>query len=480
MTTAHETIAELKALFDQSPTPIPFQLAIPPTPWQACFLPDGMREAAEAIAEHVQAPIALAGFSVISAIAHLAQRIADAEHPEGGNMPCSLFALVLADSGDRKSACFRLASQPINEAEQKNRQHYKQQCEAILADNQSRKKTSKDSSFATLPKDPRTLYREGTVEAIARDMILGGRPAMSLSTDEGGQFFGGHSMKSDTRTNACGMLTRLFDGNGVERNRVGADSGSGYRYGVRFSMFMAAQPIAVKEALNDPLLKGQGLLARFLFSAPESLAGSRFTNREKLSAKANDNPALKAYWATLGKMYSQPWQVDEHDGLELSVAEMNEEAREIWITFYNDIEGKLKPTGELVCIKPFAQRGGEIARRLAIVFAVWRHIHENTLALEVDGTDMQRATLVVTYSLQEWHRQQGGNPLSAIEQDALILLKAMQKQPERWQGISRSFIGQHCPIFLRQDCNRRNAAISELMKRHWLYDDGTGLKLMNA
>lgn len=477
MNHGRETIRSLLAELDNQPPPIPFETVAPITKWDSCCLPDGMREAADAIANHVQAPLPLAAISVICAVGHVAQRLGDAERPTGGQMPSSLFALVLADSGDRKSECFRLASQPIDDTERELRQKHSQECARIYAAAFGMKKADKQALKSEIPSDPRTLYREGTVEAIARDMVNGGQPAMSLSTDEGGQFFGGHSMTSDTRANACGMLTRLFDGQGVERNRVGADSGSGFRYGVRFGLFIAAQQVTVNGALNDPLMRGQGLLPRFLFSAPESIAGQRLTSQERLAAKVSDNMGMRDYWKTLRKMNAEPWHTDEHGSLKLSVVPLDAEALDIWIENYNEVETQIKPDGCLIGIKAFAGRSGELARRLATVFAIWRHFHEATEAMVVDGTDMQRAYLLVKYSIKEWNRQQGGTPLTIVERDAIKLLTAMQKNPERWKGVSRSFIAQHCPNALREDVDRRNAAINELQKRHWLYDDGTGLVL---
>ena len=461
---------------DDIASPIPFVLELPPVEWPTCALPDGMREAAQAIADHAQAPLPLAGFAVVSAVSHIAQRIADAERPTGGAMPSSLFALVLADSGDRKSECFRLAALPIEQAEHKKRQEHRQSCERILNQAHGLKKPDKDAMLASIPSDPRTLFCEGTVEAIARAFINDGMPAMSLSTDEGGQFFGGYSMTSDTKANACGM-TRLFDGKGIERNRIGADSGSGFRFGVRFSLFIAAQPVTVREALADPLLRGQGLLPRFLFAAPESIAGSRLINRERLSRKPEHDQRLKDYWRTLTKLEETPWKTDLHESLELLVAKLDDEAQDIWMDYYNHFEKQIHPTGELTCIKAFVSRGGELARRLATIYAVWRHFSDDTPTLLVDGTDMKRACLLVEYSMKEWLRLQGGQRLSEVERDAYALLKFMQKKPERWQCISRSIIAQYGPSSLRDDAERRNAAISELFRRRWLVDNDEGICL---
>jgi hypothetical protein len=153
---------------------------------------------------------------------------------------------------------------------------------------------------------------------------------------------------------------------------------------------------------------------------------------------------------------------------------------DIWIATYNQLEKQMDDGAALSGIRPFVSRAGELARRLATVFAIWRHYHEGTESLAVDGTDMKRACLLVEYSLKEWNRQQGGVALTPVEQDAYSLLKFMQKEPARWQGVVRSKIAQYGPGFLRNDIERRNAAIDELFRRYWLIDMDEGICLMPA
>jgi len=461
--------------------PVPFEKNIAPTAWPSAALPDGMREAADAIAKYVDAPLPLAGFAVIAAVSHIAQRIADAMSATHRAMPCSLFILSLADSGDRKSECFRIATDPTRRREEKLRKQHQKECEQIRKQSIEQKTNRQaEKVLEETPSDPRTLYTEATLESIARDFVSGSRPALSQSTDEGCQFFGSYSMKAETKTHAIGTLIKLFDGGGIERNRVSQDSDKQFRYGIRFGIFLSAQKIAVDESLKDPLLKGQGLLPRFLFSAPDSLAGTRLLSKEKLSEKAHDDPAIKAYWKTLEKMDGETWRTDEHGSLDIRIIGLSEDALELWIEKYNEIEIQLGKNGDLTDIKPFASRAGELARRVATVFAIWRHYYSDTLTLEVDELDMARAWALVGYSLNEWKRQ-FGCVLSPVERDAKALLEWMQKVrvEKSWDYFSRSRIGQYCPSQLRSDLDRRNAAITELISRHWLTDIDGDLYLMS-
>src|SRR5690554_2645364 len=186
----------------QYPAPLPL---IPETaagtPYPLHSLPTLLRDTAETIAQHVQAPAALAGQCVIGAAVYLAQTRANAPHlhrPEG--MPCSLFLLTLGQSGDRKSECRRLAFRVIDDAEREARSSHRQQCDDIDRAGAHLKGKARDEYLAEhpLPADPRTQYSDATFEPIAGDFIRG-MAAACWDTDEGGQLFGGASMKADTR-----------------------------------------------------------------------------------------------------------------------------------------------------------------------------------------------------------------------------------------------------------------------------------------
>ena len=125
---------------------------------------------------------------------------------------------------------------------------------------------------------------------------------------------GGYSLKAETRAASLGMLTRLFDGGGVQRDRVG-DGQSGFRYGVRFGLFLSAQPIVLRESLADPVLREQGFLPRFLYAAPQSLAGGRFLDASDLSRRASDDARIVDYWDGRVHLRHQLLKQIERDGL---------------------------------------------------------------------------------------------------------------------------------------------------------------------
>ncbi|WP_051304920.1 DUF3987 domain-containing protein [Chitinilyticum litopenaei] len=458
--------------------PEPFEEEAPATPWPDDCLPGIMQDAADAIAEHVKAPHALAGMAVLAAVAHIAQRLVDAPRPSGGQMPCSLFVLTLLESGGRKSECFNLATAPITKSEIEKRNAHRAECQRLEQSAAAAKPKDRAAIMAQCPPDPRTLYRESTVEKIIRDFVRGSQPAMSWATDEGGVALGGHSLRSETCRASLGNLTRLFDGSGCERDRIG-DGQSGFRFGIRFGLFLSCQPIVAREAMADPLLSGQGFFPRFLLAAPESLTGTRFIEPGDLERKATDDERLAAYWQTLAAMDAHAIHTDEHGGLTLPAVAMTSEAVEVWRLWFNRIEASIEQFGDYAHIAPFGGRAGELARRIAAVFACWRQF-EGGLALPVvDADDMRRAIALCNYSLAEWARTNGSARLSQTERDAQSLLRWMQHKC--LSSFTRSVIAQGCTSELRGSRNkqRRTAAIDELLRRRWLAERDGALFLFS-
>ena len=110
--------------------------------------------AARAIVEHTRAPDAIAGQSVLAAAALAVQGHADALHPATDQRtPLSLFALTIAESGERKSAVDRLALKPIIDFERELMLAAQEEVEkyAIAKDIYDAKK---ESALRSLKKDP--------------------------------------------------------------------------------------------------------------------------------------------------------------------------------------------------------------------------------------------------------------------------------------------------------------------------------------
>ena len=182
-------------------------------PYPIHALPPLAQDAVKAISEHVQSPIAMTAQCVIGAMSHIAQAKVNAPHPfNAQGEPCSLFLLTEGQSGSRKSTSRNLADQAIIKYERKQYEAYRQDLEQWKSGQAGLPKKDREAYCAENPppNDPSTLYSDITLESIAGLFIDGVLNNASIASDEAGQFFGGHSMKADTRNQALGVLCQVI------------------------------------------------------------------------------------------------------------------------------------------------------------------------------------------------------------------------------------------------------------------------------
>lgn len=441
----------------------------PPTPYPIELLPKRMQAAVMAIADHVQAPLALAGQCVIAAAAHLAQtRVNAPDVHRASGMPCTLFMMTLGNSGDRKSSCRNLAFKAIDQAEREARLDHQQRLAEIAFEAEQYKGKKRDEFVAAhpAPRDPRTQFTDSTFEPIVGAFIRG-MPAASWDTDEGGQVLGGYSLnkRSDTRSSTIGGLSKGFDSGTFERTRAhGNQEGSGFAYNRRLGLHLMAQPVTAKESLADPLLREQGFLPRFLFASPGSLAGTRFLTPEQLVKKSYSDPRLQAFWARCEELMLSHEYVS-HDTGEVTppALELTEDATRGWLGFYNEVELGQGPLGQYSGLRPFAGRAGELARRVATVLAFFEG------HAQIDGECMHCACGLVFYSLTEWLRYTDSPSIDPEKQQAADLLDWLRvpKRASNWKIFHRDKLGNSGPPQVRK-AKKRDRLLAILCEHHLL------------
>lgn len=372
------------------------------SPYPIHALPPLARDAVMAISEHVQSPIAMTAQCVIGAMSHIAQVHVNAPHPFNANgEPCSLYLLTEGQSGSRKSTSRNMADKAIIQHERKQYELYRRSLEQWKSGQASLNKKDRETYNAENPPphDPSTLYSDITLESIAGLYVDGILNNASIASDEAAQFFGGHTMKGDTRNQALGGYAKLFDDGFVERTRSKSNlNGSGRAYDVRLTFNLQGQHEVLSEALKDPVLRGQGFLPRFILTVPENLAGTRLQDAIYQSKNANHDHRLIAYWTRCEYLLDDcPRPQAEH---ELNngryVIPMNEDARQIDLAFYNmfeELQGKGK---RYEYLQAFASRASQLARRLATVFAYFEGLQW------IDAKTLTGACEVVKHSLNEW------------------------------------------------------------------------------
>ncbi|MGJ8668975.1 MAG: DUF3987 domain-containing protein [Oceanococcus sp.] len=451
-----------------------------PQPFPMSSLPPLMRDAAQAIASHVKAPPELAAYCVISAASHLAQCRVNAPHllqPSG--MPCSLFTLVLADSGDRKSQCDKLALKEVSDSEKATRSAWQKD---IAETNASYRKQSasggKKSPPPKRPPDPRTIYgSDASYTKIVANFINECQPYATWATDEGGQFFGSHNMKKETVAATIGGLVKWFDEGAGERDRATDNAdGSGFAHNRRLGINLLAQEVAVRDALDSPLLQGQGFLPRFLFASATTLAGTRQLTKSDLSLKSYSDRRLQRYWARCRCiMDTHPLTTNEQGELtNLHVLPLTDAATTVWLEYFNRWESAQAPLQEFSALRPFAGRAGELLRRLATVLAYFEgqpNINDDT---------MSSAAAIVEHSLSEWARYIGAvraDPTLKAASEVLHWLTKPHRKDD-WAHFDRAKWGKCAPKALRPAA-KRDKVLAILTDKHCIHEMSTGQYAIN-
>lgn len=408
-----ESVSEVLAFLDEA-----IELLSKPTEWDELLplsqsetilnpypihaLPPLAQEAVRAISEHVQSPIAMTAQCVIGAMSHIAQAKVNAPHPfNSQGEPCSLYLLTEGQSGSRKSTSRNLADQAIIKYERKQYEAYRQELEQWKTAQAGLPKKDREAYCAENPppNDPSTLYSDITLESIAGLYIDGILSNASIASDEAGQFFGGHTMKGDTRNQALGGYAKLFDDGFVERTRSKSNlNGSGRAYDVRLTFNLQGQHEVLADALKDPVLRGQGFLPRFILTIPENLAGTRLQDAIYRNKNASTDHRLIAYWTRCEYLLDDCPHVKAEHELHNGryVLPMNDEAKDIDQEFYNMFEVSQGKGKRYEYLQAFASRASQLARRLATVFAYFEGLQW------IDAKTLKGACEVVKHSLNEW------------------------------------------------------------------------------
>lgn len=388
-----DRIAGATPIVVEGPRPL-FRELPPAQPFPIRALGPVLQRAAQAISDVIQCPEVCSANSVLSVASLAAQGTADVMLPigQGKRAPLSLFVLTVLDSGERKSSADSMALKPVRDFEHElaeyeaaERQSYNVKLAAheVAAKQLTNKhKGDRNALEAALhdlgpaPQPPLISIiapsSDPTFEGLYR-IFQQGRPSIAALCDDAGSFLGGHSFKAEQKQAATANLCRAWDGSKLERIRAG--DGVTVLYGRRLATHLMVQTGVSAAFLSDQQFADQGLLARFLISAPEGRMGTRFRDDaeyQKLAYSAALD--LDDYNKAIARLLRQPirWK-NEHDravGVEFNLLGFAADARSLYVGFVNAIEKELTRNGSLYPVRAFASKLPEHAARIAGVLTL--------------------------------------------------------------------------------------------------------------
>ena len=406
------TIIDLQAEIWGTPEPLANNPSTP-TPYPINAFTGLLRQVIEWVAYYAQVPLAMAGQCVLGALAHMGQRFIDA--PFGhSHMPASLILITEGESGSGKTKAMSLTHFKINEYERQQYKQYLQDIDIWESDKAGLKgkELAEYKDDNPMPSNPKTMFKEATIEPILDMFISGQITNASWTTDEAGQFFNGHTMTGDTAGSALSSLTTLYSDGTVSRVRSQKSAYATPRtdaYDVRMTLLLQGQRVVLEPALTDPLMNGQGFLARALIACPDDLRGKRTLNDEnRNNDDPNDNPYLIEYWSRCHSLLdtlpaNEPTD-EQGEPKRLKVQWADNDTKQVFNDFAQAIENRQAQGQPLEYLKAYASRMAENASRIASLMAFF----EGRKVITID--DITRAFMLVEYSTAERLRYLDATP----------------------------------------------------------------------
>ncbi|WP_031598715.1 DUF3987 domain-containing protein, partial [Ferrovum myxofaciens] len=205
--------------------PVPQNLVtrIQTAPYPMDALPDDLRATVGEVQAFVKAPVAMVSTCAITALSVVIQGVADIRRASKLEGPSSLFSLIIADSGERKSTLDNFFSKAIRNYEDEERDRLAEavkenraaiatwaakregllaaikdagKCGKSTADIEAKMRDHEKREPARLLV-PRLTYSDATSEALAWG-LHDAWPTAGLLSSEAGTVFGGHSMGGDS------------------------------------------------------------------------------------------------------------------------------------------------------------------------------------------------------------------------------------------------------------------------------------------
>lgn len=409
--------------------PLPLR---PPLPPSEAFPVDElgaiMTRAVKQIAFTIQVPVAIAAQSILANASLAVQGHYDVEMLHGDIKPTSMYFLSVLHSGGRKSASDTMAGKAIKEFEENSRNEYKTcfnnylnrldlwkvERNAIL-----KNKNIKDKEFEldalglepSAPMKPVVTVPEPSAEALQKCLGLE-RPSMGLFSDEGGQFIGGYANSAEKQLATVTILSSIWDGSPIKRNRV-LDGSSAF-YGRRLAIHLMVQDGIANIMSGNEQFRSQGILARFLIAEPEPLIGKRYYRDVK-----NNFDNMKPYHDALTILLSKELPIVDDNDWQLTpeVLVISDEAKQELITFSDEIEGRQAPDKDLNFIADFASKLVEHAVRISAVIQVI----EDPSSGQVSAENVKHGIALSRYYLSEAVRIRKGAVSADIQKAELLL-----------------------------------------------------------
>jgi putative DNA primase/helicase len=388
-----------------------------PEPYPLDALPGAVGAAVREYQAYGQQPVALVASSALAVVSLATQGLTDVARDGRLCGPISLNFLVIAQSGERKTAADKALGTALREWERERADTLREEikCNRTALDawgaEQEGLKTAIRAAARNKPADgarlrqqlmehalakptemiaPRLRYEDVNPQSLAF-MLATGYPSAALWSDEGGIVTGSLGMGKDSLLGFMASLNRLWDGGAIHHDRKQAQSV--HMEGRRLTVSLMVQPLVLRDLAQrgGGLTRGSGFLARYLVAAPPSTMGGRLYQEAPQGM-----PKLAAFHRRIRDLLDSPLPVDDQGRLTPPLLQLSAGAFAVWREYHDAIERELKPLGEYATVCDFAAKSAENAARIAGCL----HVFEGAQGA-IPHETMRRAAALARWYLRE-------------------------------------------------------------------------------
>ncbi|TMR97569.1 YfjI family protein [Nonomuraea basaltis] len=485
-------------------------VVLPPFP-VGC-LPGDIGKFAEAVAVFMQVPVDLPCFAILGALAALVGNHATITGKWTENA-LNLFLAAIADSGEGKSPAVGAVAAPVYDLERHLRSDWgnnhgdaaeahdiavktRDRLVAKIADAHGGQRTNlladldsikQEIADTTPPPKPQLLAGDVTPEVLGKIMHRTGGHIGIISAEGG--FLGTLSGRYSRGIPNLELVLTSYDSSEPYRlERITRDPFEVDRPSLTISL--AVQPVVVADALSSPAVADRGLLNRFLFAAPESLAGRRDKNPPDVPphlARAWREAVFRVYHAVLpdGTAFDEHGQPREPVAMRIS-----DDAEALHLGWRIEMESRVDPdSGDLAHIKGWAKKLEGITYRLAALL----HLADGRAPQQVvDRTVMEHALTIADWSIEHAQAVLSGGAAGMVPGGDGMLGRVSEAAGHVLTWMRRKAVAEFTVEQVRQALRRRpwvckhgangvRAALTELARHGWVASverrDGRGRRL---
>jgi len=370
-----------------------------------------IRDAILEVQRNLQAPDALIAGSFHTAMAIACQGDVDVKLPTGQVRPVSLDVLVIADSGERKTATDNIVCAPIYAHDQEMaREHAKAlitykadrrfweargasiQRKIVRADDdectdQLRETLIKhDEQEPSKPVLTRIVHQNITERPLIEAMRGDGK-SIAILSDEGEIVLKSGAMRT------LGTLNKAWDGAKTLPLSRMDDSIDVFNPRLTISMMVQEKVFKAFMDKRGEIARASGHLARYLVAWPASTQGFRYMSLE--------DPVwehLPKFHARVTELLAATHARQASGDHSRKVLSFTREAKELWVQTQNDIEPRLHQSGDLASVRDFASKSMEITGRVAAILHHFSGQEGGLISMET----LERALDIVGWHFDEF------------------------------------------------------------------------------